>query len=258
LEAGASYDRKFRLFYKLLQPWLAKRAMAIATVSDYSARQVSQHFHIPLSRISVLPNGHEHALGWCASRARRATELMNANRRIEPGRFILVIGSRARHKNLSLILQIAPELARQAIQIVIVGQRDGIFAHEDFAPGPNVHFTGPLDDDDLAYMLERALCLAFPSWTEGFGLPIIEAMARGCPVISSDRASMPEVCGDAALFAPPDDPEAWLMQILRLLDSDDLRAELKERGKARLSLFSWRRSAQGYLDLMQALVKDKP
>jgi GT2 family glycosyltransferase len=93
--------------------------------------------------------------------------------------------------------------------------------------------------------------LAFPSWTEGFGLPIIESMARGCPVISSDRASMPEVCGNAALMASPEEPAAWISCVRSLVQSSDLRHTLIGNGRERVRLFSWASTAAGYLDLMR-------
>jgi hypothetical protein len=116
---------------------------------------------------------------------------------------------------------------------------------------PNVHVIGSVTDHDLAFLMDRAVCLAFPSWTEGFGLPILEAMARGCPVVSSDRASMPEVCGEAALMAAPDDPAAWVRHIHALLESSDLRQELIERGRERARLYSWSDTAAGYIELMR-------
>jgi glycosyltransferase involved in cell wall biosynthesis len=110
---------------------------------------------------------------------------------------------------------------------------------------------GYVTDHDLAYLMDRALCLVFPSWTEGFGLPIVEAMARGCPVISSDRASLPEVCGDAALLAPPDLPEVWVRHVRALATSPELRQNLIGLGHEQVRRFSWAKTAAGYLELMR-------
>ena len=135
--------------------------------------------------------------------------------------------------------------------IVIAGGGSDIFASETLSTAPNLKMVGYVTDHDLAYLMDCALCLLFPSWTEGFGLPIVEAMARSCAVVSSDRASMPEVCGNAALMASPDDPAAWVNQVRRLNNSAALREDLTERGRERLPLFSWVNSAAGYLDLMR-------
>ena len=99
----------------------------------------------------------------------------------------------------------------------------------------------------------HAFCFAFPSLTEGFGLPALEAMALGCPVVASNAASLPEVCGDAALFADPKSPRDWLAQIERLHADPDLARDLRGKGPRQAQRFSWKTSAQAYLDLITAL-----
>ncbi len=243
-----SYSRSFRTAYRTLQPLLARRSARISTVSQASARQLARHLPIRAGNIAVLPNGHEHALAWNPAKAKLAPALL-ADRANSERPFVLALGSRARHKNLALVVTIAPRLAELGVDVIVAGGGADIFADEDLARAGNVCMAGRVGDDDLAYLLDRALCLVFPSWTEGFGLPILEAMARGCPVVSSDRASMPEVCGGAALLASPSDPAAWTTHIAALAGSAALRDDLIGRGKTRLPLFSWRRTAEGYLDL---------
>jgi GT2 family glycosyltransferase len=137
------------------------------------------------------------------------------------------------------------------LDVIVAGGGAEIFASETLPSVPNVKVAGYVTDHDLAYLMDQALCLVFPSWTEGFGLPIVEAMARGCPVVSSDRASMPEVCGDAALMAPPDDPAAWVHHVRALATSRDLRKDLVGRGREQVRLFSWADTAAGYVELMR-------
>ena len=258
--APESYGALFRTTYRMLQPLLAKRAARITTVSAYSARQIARYLPVRAADIAVLPNGHEHALGWNSMLAHEAPSIA-----LEAGhRFVFALGSRARHKNLQLVLDIAPELADMGISVIVAGGGDGIFASERLSRVPTVKMLGYVTDHDLAYLMDRALCLLFPSWTEGFGLPIVEAMARDCPVISSDRGSMPEVCGDAALLAPPNDPAHWVRQVRQLATSSSLREELVGRGQKRVRMFSWESTAAGYLDLMQdtrtnpAALEDRP
>ncbi len=251
--APHSYSPAFRRAYGLLQPRLARHAARITTVSQFSARQLARYLPIRAEDIAVLPNGHEHALAWDPTRAERGPALL-------AGRpFVLAIGSRARHKNLQLLAGLAPELDAIGLDVVIAGGGAGIFAPATLAAAPNLRVSdGPLSDHDLAFLMDHALCLAFPSWTEGFGLPIIEAMARGCPVVSSDRASMPEICGEAALFAAPDDPQAWLRQIAALAGSGTLRAEMAGRGHARVKLFTWHGTAAGYRALLDDPARHLP
>ena len=242
-----SYSSAFRTLYKTLQPMLAERSLRIATVSEAAARQVARHLPIQLSRILVLPNGHEHALAWDAAAASLSTDLpvFDGDRP-----YVLALGSRARHKNMALLFDIAPQLDALGINVVVAGGGNAIFTEERDVATKNVFFCGRVSDDDLAHLMDHALCLAFPSITEGFGLPIVEAMARGCPVVSSDRASMPEVCGDAALLASPFDPGGWIAHIRALAQSDQLGRELADRGRQQSRCFSWTESAEGYLHML--------
>ncbi|GJE53468.1 D-inositol-3-phosphate glycosyltransferase [Methylobacterium tardum] len=245
-----SYSVYFRAYYRLLQSVIVRRSTQITSVSSDSAAQIAKHLPLKASQIIVLPNGHEHALDWEPQFAQTAPSIVSGRRGGAERPFVLALGSRAPHKNLRLIMDIAPKLGQDGIDVIVVGGSAKIYSDDALTGGENVLFTGRIDDNDLAYLLERALCLLFPSWTEGFGLPIVEAMARGCPVISSDRASMPEVCGDAALMAAPDDPATWVRHIETLRRSQHLRGELIAAGRQRVNRFSWRTTAQAYADLM--------
>jgi len=248
--APGSYSVTFRAVYQNLQPILARRSARIATVSHAAARQIARHLPVLLKDIAVLPNGHEHALRWNPALATAAPALIASRSGQRP--FVLALGSRARHKNLALLINVAARLDELGIDIVIAGGGDDIFAPQALEDRPNVYLAGRVSDDDLAFFLDNALCLAFPSLTEGFGLPIIEAMARGCPVVSSNCASMPEVCGDAALLATPFEPEAWLHHIHQIAQSKDLRDDLVGRGLRQVKRFSWRQTASGYLELLKS------
>ncbi|MCM2293290.1 glycosyltransferase [Allorhizobium sp. BGMRC 0089] len=246
-----SYSRGFRAYYRLLQPWIAKRSLRVATVSQSSARQIARHLQIPLGDIAILPNGHEHALTWSPERAELARTFYDRRIAATGRQFILLLGSRAKHKNLQLLLALADDLDRLGIDLVVAGGGSDIFPAAQMQQHANVSLLGRVSDDDLAFLLDRALCLVFPSLTEGFGLPLVEAMARGCPIISSHLASMPDVCGDAALLASPFDAKPWLDHIKALLGAQDLRQDLIEKGRRQMKNFSWRTTAEGYLALCE-------
>jgi glycosyltransferase involved in cell wall biosynthesis len=238
-----SYSLGFRTVYRLLLPLVGHRARKVVTVSQFSADMLAKHGIARSDKIVVIPNGHEHVQRWRSARANPDVAI-GAKRP-----FVLVIGSKARHKNISVVLEISKELDEAGVDIVVAGGSSGIFTEAgEGGSRRNVRNLDYVTDDDLAALYEKALCLVFPSRIEGFGLPVLEAMACGCPVISSRAASLPEVGGDAVLYADAERPEEWLAAITQLLRDPEKRNELKEKGLIRAGTFSWRRSAQKYLD----------
>jgi glycosyltransferase involved in cell wall biosynthesis len=246
--APASYSPQFRALYRVLVPALGRSAARVATVSHFSADQIAGFGIARKTKMAVIPNGHEHALAW------QPRHTLTTERAGGPNT-ILLLGSPAPHKNMQMLLGVADRLAAMGLQLAIAGKVDArVFA--ETAPqtdAPNVTWLGGVTDDELAAMMADCLCLAFPSLTEGFGLPALEAMARGCPVVSTDRASLPEVCGEAVLYASPTDPDAWLAHFQRLKQDPALRAVLIERGRAQAQRFRWKKSAEIYLRLMARL-----
>jgi glycosyltransferase involved in cell wall biosynthesis len=244
----ASYSPQFRALYRVLLPALGRSAARVATVSHFSADQISGFGIARRAKMAVIPNGHEHALEW------QPQHSMVTEKAAGPGT-ILVIGSPAPHKNVHMLLDMADDLAATGLQLAIVGAADPhVFSRGTprFA-APNVFWLGTVSDAELAALMKDSLCLAFPSFTEGFGLPALEAMARGCPVVSTNAASLPEVCGEAALYAAPTEPAAWLAHFRQLQQDAGLRASLIERGHAQARRFRWRKSAEIYLKLMARL-----
>jgi glycosyltransferase involved in cell wall biosynthesis len=163
--------------------------------------------------------------------------------------YVLLLGSSAKHKNIDVVLEQAPALDAAGIDVIVVGGASSIFAaREKIVHQPNIHHAGFVGDDELAALYENALCLVFPSKTEGFGIPPLEAMTKGCPVISSNAASLVEVGGEAVIYVDPDDTMRWREAIIGLSANADLRATLAAKGRQRAALFSWKRSAEIYLD----------
>jgi glycosyltransferase involved in cell wall biosynthesis len=243
--APQSYSLPFRTLYRTLLPALGRTAWGVATVSSYSRREIARCGIAPYGRTFLAPNGHEHALRWKPhhSEATRAAASRNT---------IVLIGSSVPHKNTGFILGMADRLGAAGLRIAVVGKSDSrVFNCSGPATAAsNVSWLGRVSDGELAALLQDSLCLAFPSLTEGFGLPVLEAMASGCPVVVSDRASLPEVCGDAALYARPDDADAWLGRFMQLRNSKPLRSQMIPKGRARSFCFSWRDSALRYLRAM--------
>ncbi len=245
--APQSYALPFRVLYRTLLPALGRTAWGVATVSSYSRREIARRGIARYGQTFLAPNGHEHALRWKPrhSEATRAAASRDT---------IVLIGSSVPHKNTGFILGMADRLGAEGFRIAVVGKPDPrVFnsqATSSQASNADVSWLGRLSDAELAALMQDSLCLAFPSLTEGFGLPALEAMAVGCPAIVTDRASLPEVCGDAALYAAPDDPRAWIDRFMQLRNSQSLRSLMVPKGRARAHCFSWRDSALRYLRAM--------
>jgi glycosyltransferase involved in cell wall biosynthesis len=246
-----SYSRAFGLAYRTLLPLIGRRASRVASVSQFSAEMLVKYGICRREKIFIAPNGHEHALRWDAKRAE--IPLLKVLKRP----YVLLLGSSAKHKNVHVILEQARGLDAVGIDIVVVGATSSIFsAHALDYQGSNIHHVGSVGDDDLAALYEGALCLAFPSKTEGFGIPLLEAMARCCPVISSNAASLIEVGGNAVAYVAPTDGDGWRDAIIGLSRNEGRRASMISEGRKRATLFSWKSSAQIYLAEIMRLIQE--
>jgi len=162
-----------------------------------------------------------------------------------PDRFILFVGTIEPRKNLETLLE-AWAMMPDRPDLVVVGAwgwRYEAIRDRMSRMGPGLHHIEGLDPNDLPAVYNLARALAHPAWYEGFGLPPLEAMACGTPVLVSDRSSLPEVVDDAALVVSADDPNAWRKALERVIGDTDLAADLRHRGILRAAEFSWSRAA---------------
>jgi len=246
-----SYSFFFRFFYQLMLPRLAKRSKIVATVSSFSKIQLEQNGVAPAGKTIVLYNGSDHM-----DRIVSANDTLKKYNLKKQG-FILSIGSLARHKNLKL-LALAAESRRNTRKerkppLVIAGGGDKkIFANAGIPETKNVRFLGRVSDADLKALYSNAIALAFPSITEGFGLPPVEAMRCDCPVIASTGGAIPEICGDAALLIDPYNVEEWTDALERVSHDKSLRLSLIAKGRKRVESLTWKRTA---IKLLAALKK---
>ncbi len=172
--------------------------------------------------------------------------------------YILFVGSVKPHKNVGGLIR-ALEVAQHQIphDLVIAGRREGLItADEEVAArakalGERVHFTGFVQDDLLKQFVKHADALVLPSFYEGFGLPPLEAMACGCPAIVSNAASLPEACGDAALYCDPRSPQDIADKLILLLNDKDLRTSLQKKGLERAKQFTWAACAEKTLAVLE-------
>jgi glycosyltransferase involved in cell wall biosynthesis len=247
------------LYARVVAGLAVRRARVVIADSEATRRDVIELLAAPGDKVRVVPLG-------VARGIRRVDPLeasaFRAERKLPEG-FVLYVGARKRHKNLELLLCAWEEMhENERPPLVISGlpyAANDPLAALAIALGVDgcVRFAGELrDDHELSCLYTCASLLVQPSLAEGFGLPPLEAMACGTPVLSSDAGSLPEGLGDAAEFLPPRDPDAWAAAVLRLLSDQARRAELVERGLKRAATFTWERtSAATYAIYEEALAK---
>lgn len=232
----------------LLTGLSARRADHVLTVSEFSKRAIAEHYGVPPVRITVAPAAVEHDVFRPPSDAERADFRRRAGL---PFDYLLHVGTLHPRKNVAVLIDAYARLRARGCadhHLVLVGRRER-GAADVFrlvrARGLEsvVHHFETLDAATLAGVYGAATALVVPSLYEGFGVPVLEAMSCGCPVLSSWAGALPEVCADAAVLFDPRDPEALAAQLERILLAADLRQHLARRGLANCERFSWERTA---------------
>jgi glycosyltransferase involved in cell wall biosynthesis len=245
-----AYSQRFRLWYKFLQAALIRRGAAIITVSEFSRQEILRHLPARPAQVRVIPEGADHM-------RRTGTDPgILAEHGLEPGRFVLGVGTAAEHKNLSALGLLAQRLHERGTPLVLAGGMGGA-AFQAVQLPQLARYIGRVSDAQLKTLYQNAGCFVFPSRYEGFGLPPVEAMACGCPVVAADILALRETCAGAVQFCDPDSPEDIATQVLAVLDSPARRQELREAGQARAALFTWARAAAALNDAVQGFQESK-
>lgn len=243
-----NYAGIYAVWHRLAGLMLGRRAAALVTVSEFSKEELCKHLSIPSRRITIIPNGADHFAPLTAP--------TSAPFGLSSGRYVLAVGSSSPHKNISLCVQALPFLRDRSIQLVVAGRPvPRVLADHQIAGNSGVTNLGPVSEEDLAALYNNALCFVFPSLYEGFGIPPLEAMMCGCPVIVSDIPALRETCGDAALYCDPRRPESLARHINSLSRSTRLRQVMRARGRARAARYTWRTSARKLLELVNGVIR---
>jgi glycosyltransferase involved in cell wall biosynthesis len=250
------FSKKFLLWYRIIFAVLPKMEPLIITVSAFSKQRICHHLKIDGSRIEVVHPGADHLDRVVSSPAvvKRLHLVKDA--------YCVIVGSLDPRKNLQRVLEAIDQLGHlQDVKFVIVGGKNARVFNSasvaDNAHSKQVLWAGFVTDGELKALYENAGCLIFPSLYEGFGLPPLEAMYCGCPVIASSRTSIPEVCGDAALYCDATSADDIAEKVHRLMTDDALRQRYRAKGLVHAREFRWDRSAQRLLEILYGQANDR-
>lgn len=237
----------------------AKRADRIITVSQYSKLRISEFFNISVNQIKVIPNGVDER--WFKGVDSDRLNFL-INRHGLSDRYVIAVGTLQPRKNIERLIYAyaaLPEGVRNCYDLVVVGRAGSgceavVRLLNDSALNSRVRWLRYLPAADLEALVKGAACLAFPSLSEGFGLPVVEAFAAGTPVLTSNTTALPEVAGDAALLVDPTDIEAISDGLRAILDHPQVAADLRFRGSRRALLYSWDKVAKDTVGVYESLV----
>lgn len=255
------YPRRLRLLMRLFYPFSARRAARVITGSRYTRAELVRLYGLPEEKVVVTPYGAsaEFQVVEDRDRVRRAAARYGIT-----GDYILFVGRIEPRKNLRGLLAAYEILAADSAvrhKLVIAGMKDPLFP--GFFDGllspariPEVIFTGRVSPEDLVLLYNGADLFVYPSFAEGFGLPVLEAMSCGLPVITSNATSLPEVAGDAGIAVDPDDRSGLAAAIRRVLGDNGLREELGRRSLRQARRFSWERTAEQTLEVYREVFRE--
>jgi glycosyltransferase involved in cell wall biosynthesis len=237
-----------RYYFNYFFPKFVKKANRIATVSEFSKNDISSRFNVPSDKIDVLYNGSNELYHPVGENIRA-----KIREKYSFGKpYFLVLGSVHPRKNISNIILAYNEFRTslsEPLKLLIAGSTkywsdDSRMLYEKSIYREDIILTGRLSDEDLNDVIASSHALVYTSLFEGFGIPILEAMRCGVPVITSNITSMPEIAGDAALFADPYSIESITLAMTKINSNDSLRNDLIEKGYRQMSLFSWDKTAE--------------
>ncbi len=249
LKFPQSVPTRARLFFRLAATLALRAADRVAAISNAARSDLVSHFPVPASKVSVTPlaAGPEYR-PQTASQANRVRQKYHL-----PSEFLLYLGINKPHKNLPALIDAYAQISsRHAPPLVIAGAWDNRYPHPkqraaSHQLGDAVRFLGPVDERDLPALYSAATLFVFPSLYEGFGLPVLEAMACGTPVACSNTASLTEVTGEAALLFDPHATAEIRDALAELIEDGSQRARRAEQGLARAGLYSWQATAAATL-----------
>lgn len=244
------FSKNYARFYKFLQPIAIRDATRIITVSQYSSSRLQECLNVPASKIDLSLNAADEIF----TSHPNSKDIDVILKYKLPAKYLLAVGSLEPRKNLIRLIEAYQSIRSEIpdVSLVLVGEARSIYGDSNLNPSiyANVIFTGYVPSEHLPALYRGAVAFAYPSIYEGFGIPPLEAMACGLPVLTSNTTSLPEVVGDAALLVNPESVKEIANGLLRLVCDDELREELKLKGLERAKLFSWKNTTQAVLNAL--------
>jgi glycosyltransferase involved in cell wall biosynthesis len=241
------YQYKLQYYYfKFILPMLAKRSKKIITVSNNTKKDLVSYYHISDKMIDVIYNSFD---------KEHFSNVSSNEYKEKFGDYLLFVGASYPHKNLERAIKgFISSGIDSKYKLIVVGGRENYknWVKQQFSKQQlkNVYFIDYVNYEKLPILYSNAKALIYPSLYEGFGIPPLEAMASGCPVIASNTSSIPEVCQDAAFYFNPEDISEISNAIRTVLNNDNLKEELIQKGFKRVNQFSWRESAKKLLEII--------
>lgn len=251
-------------YYKYFTPRSALRADRIVTVSENAKREIAEFLNINDSKISVIYHGVKSHFNEIGISKEKSTEDTISTFNLNPG-YLLYVGAVSPHKNIEKLLATLSVLRDHhsiTCQLVLAGpDYSGYASHlrsiaDRLGISEQIVFLGYVPYEKLPFLYHRAKVFVLLSLCESFGLPILEAMACGCPVVCSNVSSLPEIAGDAAVLVDPNDPLSVADAIKVLLEDEEYRRSIIAMGKKRVMNFSWDQAASQTIEVIEGVVKN--
>jgi glycosyltransferase involved in cell wall biosynthesis len=234
-----------------------KKATQIITISNSSRNDIIETYQVPEEKVLTIYPGIKQSVTLephvYAMNELKAKYAVSTN-------YILFVGTLQPRKNISRLIEAFSKIKEsdfelKDVELVIIGKKGWLY--EEILEAPKkyniedkVKFLEGINDDELTIFYKHALCYVLPSLYEGFGLPVVEAMKHGCPVVTSNVSSMPEAGGDAAIYIDPEDVDDIAKKIVKVVNDKELRKELSEKGKKQAAKFSWEKTAKETLKIL--------
>jgi glycosyltransferase involved in cell wall biosynthesis len=257
---GENYSTAdFRKKFSALLLQAAGRATRVITASHATEGLLISHAQVPPEKIRVIPLGVDPPAVILSpeERLRERARILGGE-----GEMVLNVGVIQTRKNTLNMLKALKTLPAKYTLVLSGGNGYGSEAIHEFirteSLGRRVKILGYIDDAQLARLYQAASVFLFPSLEEGYGIPVLEAMAGGVPVVTSNVSSMPEVGGEAALYVDPHDPAEIAQKVVQAVEDSELRAALVQKGLARASEFTWRRTAEATLAVYEEILSEIP